>query len=63
MQPLKLGLDLRGGVHFLMEVDMDEAMKKIKTQLVSDFRTELRNADIRLSGARVEGDSVIVSFP
>ena len=62
MQPLKLGLDLRGGVHFLMEVDMDEAMKKIKTQLVSDFRTELRNADIRLSGARVEGDSVIVSF-
>lgn len=62
MQPLKLGLDLRGGVHFLMEVDMDEAMKKIKNQMVSDFRTELRDADIRLSGARVDGDSVVISF-
>lgn len=62
MHPLKLGLDLRGGVHFLMEVDMDEAMKKIKTQLVSDFRGELRNADIRLSGAKIDGDSVVVTF-
>ena len=62
MHPLKLGLDLRGGVHFLMEVDMDEAMKKIRTQLVNDFRTELRNHDIRLSGARAEGDHVIVEF-
>lgn len=62
MHPLKLGLDLRGGVHFLMEVDMEEAMNKQKTQLVADFRTELRNNDLRLSGARVEGDSVIVTF-
>ena len=62
MHPLKLGLDLRGGVHFLMEVDMDEAMKKMRTQLVNDFRSELRNHDIRLSGARAEGDQVIVEF-
>ncbi len=62
MHPLKLGLDLRGGVHFLMEVDMEEAMNKMKTQLVQDFRTELRNADLRLSGARVDGDGVLVSF-
>ncbi|MBO8414779.1 MAG: protein translocase subunit SecD [Proteobacteria bacterium] len=62
MHPLKLGLDLRGGVHFLMEVDMNEAMNKMKTQLVSDFRTELRNNDLRLSGARVEGDAVLVTF-
>jgi preprotein translocase subunit SecD len=62
MHPLKLGLDLRGGVHFLMEVDMDEAMKKMRTQLVNDFRSELRNHDIRLSGARAEGDHVIVEF-
>lgn len=62
MQPLKLGLDLRGGVHFLMEVDMEEAMKKIKDQMVSDFRTQLREANIRLSGARIEGDSVVISF-
>lgn len=62
MQPLKLGLDLRGGVHFLMEIDMDAALSRLKTQLVGDFRTALREADIRLSGARVEGDSVVVSF-
>ncbi|MBO6258353.1 MAG: protein translocase subunit SecD [Succinivibrio sp.] len=62
MHPLKLGLDLRGGVHFLMEVDMDEAMKKMRTQLVNDFRTELRNKDLRLSGAKSEGDHIEVSF-
>ena len=62
MHPLKLGLDLRGGVHFLMEVDMDEAMKKMRTQLVNDFRTELRNKDLRLSGAKAEGDHVEVNF-
>ena len=62
MQPLKLGLDLRGGVHFLMEIDMDAALSRLKTQLVSDFRAALREADIRLSGARVEGDSVVVTF-
>ncbi len=62
MHPLKLGLDLRGGVHFLMEVDMAEAMNKMKTQLVADFRTELRNADLRLSGARIDGDAVVVTF-
>ena len=40
--PLKLGLDLRGGVHFLMEVDMDEAVSKAQEQMVQDFRSELR---------------------
>lgn len=62
MQPLKLGLDLRGGVHFLMEVDMDEAMKKMRTQLVSDLRNELRQNNLRLSGARVDGDDVLITF-
>ena len=62
MNPLKLGLDLRGGVHFLMEVDMDEAMKKMRTQLVSDLRNELRQNNIRLSGARAEGNDVVISF-
>ena len=62
MHPLKLGLDLRGGVHFLMEVDMDEAMKKMRTQLTNDFRTELRNRGIRLSGVKSENDYVVVEF-
>lgn len=62
MHPLKLGLDLRGGVHFLMEVDMDEAMKKMRTQLVSDLRNELRQNNIRLSGARADGNDVLITF-
>ena len=62
MHPLKLGLDLRGGVHFLMEVDMEEAMKKMRSQLTNDFRTELRNHDIRLSSVKAENDYVLVEF-
>lgn len=48
--PLKLGLDLRGGVHFLMEVDMDEALNRVQEQTVQDFRTELRQERLRYSG-------------
>ncbi|KUE80192.1 protein translocase subunit SecD [Aeromonas schubertii] len=60
--PLKLGLDLRGGVHFLMEVDMDEAIAKQQEQMVQDFRTELRNQKIRYSGVNRSGDQVLVRF-
>lgn len=45
--PMKLGLDLRGGVHFLLAVDMQAALDKHLTDLVSRFRTDLRQADIR----------------
>ncbi|AMG31182.2 protein translocase subunit SecD [Grimontia hollisae] len=57
--PMKLGLDLRGGVHFLMEVDMDAAMEKLLTQQEDTFRTELREAKIRYRGIRVGGDDNI----
>ena len=60
--PLKLGLDLRGGVHFLMEVDMKEAVDKAHEQLVQDFRAELREENIRYAGVRRSGDDVLVSF-
>ncbi|MEI6897590.1 MAG: protein translocase subunit SecD [Psychromonas sp.] len=50
--PLKLGLDLRGGVHFLMEVDMDEAVSKAQIQMVQDFRSSLREEKIRFRGIR-----------
>ncbi|MFB0582700.1 protein translocase subunit SecD [Aeromonas salmonicida] len=60
--PLKLGLDLRGGVHFLMEVDMAEALTKQQEQMVQDFRTELRTQKIRYSGVRRVGDQVQVLF-
>jgi len=49
-EPLKLGLDLRGGVHFLMEVDMDEAISKEQEQMVQDLRVELREQKIRFRG-------------
>jgi preprotein translocase subunit SecD len=45
--PMKLGLDLRGGVHFLMEVDMKTAMEKNVNDLVLVYRTDLREAKIR----------------
>lgn len=44
--PLKLGLDLRGGVHFLMEVDMKEAMNKKFTEMEEDFKADLREEKI-----------------
>ncbi len=50
--PMKLGLDLRGGVHFLMEVDMDAAMEKLIGQQEEAFRTELREAKIRYRAIR-----------
>jgi len=55
--PLNLGLDLRGGVHFLMEVDMDEAVSKAQDQLVEDLRTDLREQKIRFRGVRKDPDS------
>ena len=60
--PLKLGLDLRGGVHFLMEVDMKEAMNKSFTQMVQDFRTDLREEKIRYRTIKrdVSKDAVVV---
>ncbi|MGL4269185.1 MAG: protein translocase subunit SecD [Plesiomonas sp.] len=50
--PMKLGLDLRGGVHFLMEVDMDAAMSKLQDQTADSFRSELREKRIRYSSVR-----------
>tara|TARA_R110001583_G_scaffold57547_2_gene172172 strand:+ start:11326 stop:13170 length:1845 start_codon:yes stop_codon:yes gene_type:complete len=62
--PLKLGLDLRGGVHFLMEVDMDEAIAKAQEQMVQDFRSELREQKIRFRGIREDSSEtgVVLRF-
>jgi preprotein translocase subunit SecD len=46
-EPMSLGLDLRGGVHFLMEVDMDAAVAKAEERYVSDIRTLLREKAVR----------------
>ena len=45
--PMNLGLDLRGGVHFLLQVDMQAAKEKALNNYVSSFRTSLREAGLR----------------
>jgi preprotein translocase subunit SecD len=60
--PMYLGLDLRGGVHFLLEVDMKAALEKAAIRYQNDFRTELRSDKIRYGRISREGDAVIVQF-
>ncbi|MCL1127200.1 protein translocase subunit SecD [Shewanella surugensis] len=60
--PMKLGLDLRGGVHFLMEVDMGEAIRKMTEAKVADFRTELRTEKIRYAGIRNSTKGIEIKF-
>jgi len=60
--PMFLGLDLRGGVHFLMQVDMKAALtQKVESQ-AGDVRTLLRDKDIRHSGIRRDGTTLTVRF-
>jgi preprotein translocase subunit SecD len=60
--PMYLGLDLRGGVHFLMQVDMKAALTKKADALTGDIRTLLRDKDIRHAGISRDGDDVVVRF-
>lgn len=57
-QPLKLGLDLRGGVHFLMEVDMEEALMKIRDQMVTEVRSTLREEGLRYRSVEESGNDI-----
>lgn len=60
--PMKLGLDLRGGVHFLMEVDMKTAIKKSFEDMVGDFRTSLREEKIRYRSVKQTDTGVTIQF-
>ncbi|GLU30724.1 protein translocase subunit SecD [Trinickia caryophylli] len=60
--PMYLGLDLRGGVHFLMQVDMAGAINKRLDADASEARTLLRSKSIREGGVNRVGQSVVVSF-
>ncbi|HXD04986.1 MAG TPA: protein translocase subunit SecD [Burkholderiaceae bacterium] len=60
--PMYLGLDLRGGVHFLMQVDMKAALTKRAEAMAGDIRTLLRDKNIRHAGIARNGDSVSVRF-
>ncbi|WP_417666842.1 protein translocase subunit SecD [Pseudidiomarina sp.] len=61
-EPMKLGLDLRGGVHFLMEVDMQEATRKIQDQMRDTVRTELREERIRSTNIRRQDSDVVIEL-
>jgi preprotein translocase subunit SecD len=60
--PMFLGLDLRGGVHFLMQVDMRSALTKKAEALTGDVRTLLRDKNLRHSGISREGNQVDIRF-
>ena len=61
--PMKLGLDLRGGVHFLLEVDMETAVSQRLEALAGQIKRELREERIRYRGGDLEGDrEIILSF-
>ena len=61
-EPMNLGLDLRGGVHFLMEVDMDAAVKQALDSYGSDLRLSLRDEKIRYKQIKTEGHQLIIVF-
>ena len=58
--PMYLGLDLRGGVHFMLEVDMQAALTKRAESLVGDLRTSMRDKSIRHGGISRDGQSIEV---
>ncbi len=63
LQPMYLGLDLRGGVHFLMQVDMNAVIQQAEESYAEDVRVALRNEKVRYTTVgRAAGGGVQVSF-
>jgi preprotein translocase subunit SecD len=60
--PMYLGLDLRGGVHFLMQVDTREAVAKRLQGLEGDLRSTLRDKEIRHTGITRSGEQIEIRF-
>jgi len=60
--PMYLGLDLRGGVHFLLQVDMKAALIKRLDSLAGDARTQLRDKNLRHAGISRDAGSLVVRF-
>ncbi len=61
-RPMYLGLDLRGGVHFLLQVDMKAALDKAADRYVGDFRASLRKERISYSGVVRDDQSIQIKF-
>ncbi len=60
--PMYLGLDLRGGVYFLMQVDMNAALNKQLDRQTGDVRNILRDAKVPVAGVTREADRLVVKF-
>ena len=60
--PMYLGLDLRGGVYFMLQVDMKSVLDKSLDASVSEFRSSLREQNIPYSGVTREGNNLSVKF-
>jgi preprotein translocase subunit SecD len=60
--PMYLGLDLRGGVHFLLQVDMKAALDKAADRYTTDIRSLLREKKVQYGGVGREGTNVVVRF-
>jgi preprotein translocase subunit SecD len=60
--PMYLGLDLRGGVHFLLQIDMQAALAKRVENLAADVRTQLREKNVRHGGVARDGQVIRVRF-
>ena len=61
-KPMYLGLDLRGGVHFLLQVDMKSAASKAVDRYLSDVRSLLRDKKIYYAGLARDGDRIVIKF-
>ena len=62
-KPMTLGLDLQGGVHFLMEVDQAAAREKRENAYVEEVQVLLRDNGIRYTGVGRDADGILVSLP
>ncbi|MFZ4537797.1 protein translocase subunit SecD [Propionivibrio sp.] len=60
--PMYLGLDLRGGVHFLLQVDMKGALTKRLDSISADLRSLLRDKNVRHGGINRESERIVISF-
>lgn len=62
-RPMNLGLDLRGGVHFLLQVDMKGAITKRLDSTATDIRSQLRDKSVKHSGIKRENEQLVIKFP
>ena len=61
-KPMKLGLDLRGGVHFLLEVDMDKAIAQRMETSATDLRRDLREQKVKFNSLTLNDNTITLLF-